>query len=55
MPPDLGTSMLFDRLAGRRLEWDARNGVVARRGREHGIATPVIDAVCARLAALDAQ
>jgi len=55
MPPDLGTSMLFDRLAGRRLEWDARNGVVARRGREHGIATPVTDAVCARLAALDAQ
>jgi 2-dehydropantoate 2-reductase len=55
MPPDLGTSMLFDRLAGRRLEWEARNGVVARRGREHGIPTPVTDAVCARLAALDAS
>jgi 2-dehydropantoate 2-reductase len=54
MPPDLGTSMLFDRLAGRRLEWEARNGVVARRGREHGIPTPVTDVVCARLAALDA-
>ena len=53
MPPDLGTSMLFDRLAGRRLEWEARNGVVARLGRAHGIPTPVTDAACARLAALD--
>jgi 2-dehydropantoate 2-reductase len=54
MPPDLGTSMLFDRLAGRRLEWEARNGVVARLGRRHGIATPVTDGVCRRLQALDA-
>ena len=53
MPPDLGTSMLFDRLAGRRLEWDARNGVIARLGRRHGIPTPVSDDVAARLAALD--
>jgi 2-dehydropantoate 2-reductase len=53
MPPDLGTSMLFDRLAGRRLEWDARNGVVARLGAGHGVPTPVTDDVCARLAALD--
>jgi 2-dehydropantoate 2-reductase len=45
--------MLFDRLAGRRLEWDARNGVVARLGAGHGIPTPVTDDVCARLAALD--
>jgi 2-dehydropantoate 2-reductase len=54
MPPDLGTSMLFDRLAGRRLEWEARNGVVARLGARHGIPTPVTDAVCAELRALDA-
>jgi 2-dehydropantoate 2-reductase len=53
MPPDLGTSMLFDRLAGRRLEWQARNGVVGRLGAGHGIPTPVTDEVCARLAALD--
>jgi 2-dehydropantoate 2-reductase len=53
LPPDLGTSMLFDRLAGRRLEWDARNGVVARLGARHGIPTPVSDAVVAQLAALD--
>jgi 2-dehydropantoate 2-reductase len=52
-PPDLGTSMLFDRIAGRRLEWDARNGVISRRGAAHGIPTPVSDAVAAQLAALD--
>ena len=55
MPPDLGTSMLFDRLAGRRLEWEARNGVVGRLGAGHGIPTPVTDDVCARLAALGGQ
>jgi len=53
-PPDLGTSMLFDRLAGRRLEWEARNGVISRLGARHGIPTPVSDDVVARLAALDA-
>ena len=52
-PPDLGTSMLFDRIAGRRLEWDARNGVIGRLGAAHGIPTPVSDRVAAQLAALD--
>jgi 2-dehydropantoate 2-reductase len=52
-PPDLGTSILFDRLAGRPMEWDARNGVVCRRGRAHGIATPVSDVLVPLLAALD--
>jgi 2-dehydropantoate 2-reductase len=52
-PPDLGTSMLFDRLAGRRLEWDARNGVISRLGAAHGIATPVSNEVAGQLAALD--
>ena len=32
MPGDLGTSIMFDRLAGRPMEWDARNGVVRRLG-----------------------
>jgi 2-dehydropantoate 2-reductase len=54
-PPDLGTSMLFDRLAGRRLEWEARNGVISRLGTLHGIPTPVSDAVKAQLAALDRE
>jgi 2-dehydropantoate 2-reductase len=53
LPPDQGTSMLFDRLAGRRMEWDARNGVIARLGAHHGIPTPVSDRVTAELAALD--
>jgi 2-dehydropantoate 2-reductase len=52
-PPDLGTSMLFDRLGGRPLEWEARNGVISRLGAAHGIPTPVSDEVARRLAALD--
>ncbi len=50
-PPDLGTSILSDRQAGRPLEWDIRNGVIARRGRAHGIPTPVSDIVVPLLAA----
>lgn len=52
-PADSVNSMHADRLAGRRMEWDARNGVVARLGRKHGIATPASDAVSALLAAID--
>jgi 2-dehydropantoate 2-reductase len=51
LPEDLGTSMLFDREAGRTLEWDARNGVVARLGAKHGIPTPVSDVLVPLLAA----
>ncbi len=34
-------SMLSDRLAGKPLEWDARNGVIVRLGKKHGIPTPL--------------
>jgi 2-dehydropantoate 2-reductase len=51
MDPDIGSSILFDRLAGRELEWDARNGVVCRLGRRHGIPTPVSDVLVPVLAA----
>lgn len=51
MPGDSGSSILFDRLAGRPMEWDARNGVVARKGRAHGIATPISDVLVPLLAA----
>ena len=40
-PADSVNSLLGDRLAGRRMEWDARNGVIARLGAEHGVATPL--------------
>jgi 2-dehydropantoate 2-reductase len=39
-PPDTVNSIHADRLAGRRMEVDARNGVIVRLGRKHGIATP---------------
>ncbi|MBO0676583.1 oxidoreductase [Mycolicibacterium sp. S2-37] len=50
-PPDITTSMLTDREAGRALEWDIRNGVIARKGARYGIATPVSDIVVPLLAA----
>lgn len=40
-PTDMSTSILTDREAGRPLEWDVRNGVILRRGRTHGIPTPI--------------
>jgi 2-dehydropantoate 2-reductase len=50
--PESGNSMLHDRRRGRPLEYEARNGVVSRKGREHGIATPYSDTVVALLGAL---
>ncbi|MGK3114727.1 oxidoreductase [Candidatus Pantoea formicae] len=50
-PTDLGTSILADRQANRALEWDIRNGVVQRRGKARGIATPISDVVVPLLAA----
>jgi 2-dehydropantoate 2-reductase len=50
-PADLGTSILADRVTNRPLEWDTRNGVVQRRGRVHGIPTPISDLVVPLLAA----
>ncbi|MBS0883298.1 oxidoreductase [Pantoea sp. JGM49] len=50
-PADLGTSILADRQANRPLEWDIRNGVVQRRGKAQGIATPISDVVVPLLAA----
>lgn len=50
-PSDLGTSILTDREANAPLEWDIRNGVIQRRGRDHGIATPISDVIVPLLAA----
>lgn len=40
-PADSVNSIHADRLAGRPMEIDARNGVIVRLGRRHGIATPL--------------
>jgi 2-dehydropantoate 2-reductase len=40
-PADSINSMLADRQAGRPVEIDARNGVIVRLGRKHGIPTPM--------------
>ncbi len=50
-PVDMGTSMLADREAGRPQEWDIRNGVIIRKARAHGIATPTSDILVPLLAA----
>ena len=53
LPGDPGTSTYYDRMAGRATEHDAIYGAVARAGRRLGIATPLVDAVWALLAAGD--
>jgi len=50
-PAGAGSSILTDRLAGRPLEWEARNAVVRRLGVRHGIPTPVSDVIVPLLAA----
>ena len=52
-PGDSINSMLADRRASRPMEWDARNGVVGRLGKAHGIATPVSDTIAGLLATID--
>lgn len=41
LPADSINSLLADRLAGRRMEVDARNGVIVRKGEKHGIPAPL--------------
>jgi 2-dehydropantoate 2-reductase len=50
-PPDITTSMLTDREAGRPLEWDIRNGVILRKAAAHGLATPISEVLVPLLAA----
>jgi len=40
-PPDAGTSMYFDRLAGRPLEIEALTGAVVAAGAKYGVPTPL--------------
>jgi 2-dehydropantoate 2-reductase len=50
---ELGTSMYFDRLAGRRLEVEALTGAIVAAGARHGIATPLNAALLTLLRAID--
>jgi 2-dehydropantoate 2-reductase len=50
--PDGINSLHADRLAGRPLELDARNGVIVRMGKKHGIATPANGMAVALLEAM---
>jgi 2-dehydropantoate 2-reductase len=52
--PDSINSIHADRLAGRPMEIDARNGVIVRLGRKHGIPTPINEMVVALLEASSA-
>jgi 2-dehydropantoate 2-reductase len=54
-PPDSVNSLLADRLAGRPMEIEARNGVIVRRGAGHGIPTPFNQAMVALLRAVQAN
>jgi 2-dehydropantoate 2-reductase len=51
-PADSVNSMLADRLAGRPMEIDARNGVIVRLAARHGLATPLNQMAVTLLSAL---
>ncbi len=55
LPDDAGSSMLYDRLAGRPLEFDALTGALVRAARHHGIEVPLNGAMLALLEGLDAS
>jgi 2-dehydropantoate 2-reductase len=50
--PELGTSMYFDRLAGRPLEIEALTGAVVAAGKRRGVATPLNDTLLTLLRAV---
>jgi 2-dehydropantoate 2-reductase len=50
--PELGTSMYFDRMAGRAFEVEALTGAIVAAGQRYGIATPLNGALAALLRAV---
>lgn len=48
---DMSTSILTDAEHRRPMEWDIRNGVIVRKGRAHGLATPISDVIVPLMAA----
>lgn len=55
LPDEAGSSMLYDRLAGRPLEHEALNGAVVRLGARHGVPTPLNRAVDVLLGAISSH
>ncbi len=53
--PDETNSMFDDFVSGHETEWDARNGVIVRKGRQHGVETPVSASLVPLLANLRVQ
>jgi 2-dehydropantoate 2-reductase len=53
-PPEAGTSMYFDRLAGRPLEHEAITGAIVAAGKRHSIPTPINSALLPLLHAISA-
>jgi 2-dehydropantoate 2-reductase len=51
-PPEVGTSMYFDRLAGRALEADALTGAIVAAGERLGVPTPLNTALLTLLRAV---
>ncbi|MFT5441038.1 MAG: 2-dehydropantoate 2-reductase [Myxococcota bacterium] len=51
--PNHWSSITVDRREGRAIEWEARNAVVGKLGRRHGIATPINDVFTTLLRAAD--
>ncbi|MGA7343177.1 MAG: 2-dehydropantoate 2-reductase [Terracidiphilus sp.] len=54
-PADSVNSLLADRLAGRKMEWNARNGAIVRKGARHGIETPLNRMAAALLEAVEGE
>ncbi len=54
-PPDGGTSMLYDRLAGRPMEHEHITGAVVRAGERHGVPTPLNRMLLTLLRVIDRQ
>lgn len=54
-PADSKNSLLADRLAGRKMEWGARNGAIVRKGEKHGIETPLNRMAAALLEAVEGE
>jgi 2-dehydropantoate 2-reductase len=52
-PIDSVNSLHADRIAGRRMEIDARNGAIVRFGRKHGVPTPLNEMAVALLLAIE--